>query len=216
MKRYPLVVVMAVLLAGAATLVPVSIVAVKATTIQVLWHEDEALLFMGQNLIGWRISYFKWGLAKISPFGVPSQDLKRSMTVLRITPSRVDRRDIQGSLPPDLTVVDGHVAAYDGRPWNGDRFEFDSHLGPAPGRSLLMPRFSDVDGWTKQSMVLSRDAHFGIDIVMSGRKARLLFRNDGTQTIDLDRGGGSPERIWSADAPRQVSGAEYERMFGRQ
>jgi hypothetical protein len=211
-KRAIVVVVVALVLGGT---VKASVVRDKPTITQLLWNKNEAYLFIGQNLVGWRLSYVMLAVSMLSPYGPPSQNVKQRMTVVRITPSTIERRQIDGMLPPDLAAAEGRVATYGGALWTGT--EFESQGGRLYGKLKHMqsPNFSDVDGWSKRTLILPGERT--IDIEIGNQTFRLLSTLDsGNPVLDLDRGDGKRERLWSADGgSRWLSAREYDALFAR-
>jgi hypothetical protein len=87
-----------------AAVAPTNYVEESVSGAQLLWSADEACLFVGTKLIGWRrsplglVSAFALGV--ISPLSFdPSTNFTPSTTVLKITPQAVEHHVLDGVEP---------------------------------------------------------------------------------------------------------------------
>jgi hypothetical protein len=185
---------------------------------QMLWHDEEAFVFVNASRGGFEDSYFTWALSQLRLYGARPTNSRRLGFVFRITPTSVEQYQHDGALPANLIVADGYVFSYASR-WINGRFEPYEPRRIAEAFSKQPPQeFSDVEGWSKRSFnVPSGGDTRTVDFQLSGKPARLILsRDDGTRSIDLERAGASPQRLLSApEGVRWVSAEEYDQYLGR-
>jgi hypothetical protein len=204
----------------------------------VLWNQDEAYLFMSVARRGLHVSYLGYAGVIFREYlnGVREPDDERkSVVVIEITSSAVEQHVLEvadstpGMDPGSYTPIEGRIYAnYPGIGglcrWDGDRFE------PATGEEqrrldginrLTSRDFDNVNGWSKRTFVPApSDYQFEVRLGEHGtlriRNRRLDRAGNGGVSIDLQRPGQAPHRIWYLDGrPRTVSRIEYEQLFGR-
>jgi hypothetical protein len=72
---------------------------------QLLWNNDQAYLFIGIGQDGWRVSYleYPWMIFKeYVRVGVPRDDEHGVLTVIRITPSAIERHTVNQNKDPGM------------------------------------------------------------------------------------------------------------------
>lgn len=198
---------------------------------QLLWHDDEAFVFLAGGVTGRSGSYAWHALSRLSALGAPPQDTRPATTVFRITTVAVEKWVLDGAVPR-LFVADGFVVAGDSR-FSGGRFE---HYVPrSVHQAFLMPGtvaradgprkasdiyplddFSGVEGWTKRTFSVGYGhGRNSIDFSISGRPAQLKISVDSeTRSVDLGRAGSPDIRLTAvSNRPRDVSTSEYRRLF---
>ncbi len=203
-----------------------------------LWNTNEAYLFISVSQRGYHMSYleYPWEVLKEYFYVVPSHDDDlRSFTVIRVTPSTVERQlvDLKGIAPgsgPDLyTPFEDRI--YANCPdigglcrWASDHFEraTGEEQRKLDGINRLIQRdIDDENGWSKHGLgpapvdykfTIKADDKFELSV--SNVVAKKY--GYGSVSVDLLRPAQVPERIWYLDGnPRRVSKAEYDREFGR-
>jgi len=203
----------------------------------VLWNADGAYLFISVARRGLHVSYPEYAWVVLEQFlhgGRDSDDNLSSFTVIRVTPSTVERHvvDLKGIAPgsgPDLyTPFEGRI--YANCPdigglcrWAGDHFEraTEEEQRKLDGINRLIQKDIDNEnGWSKHGLgpapvdykfTIQADDKFELSV--SNVVAKKY--GYGAVSVDLLRPGQAPERIWYLDGnPRRVSKAEYDRVFG--
>lgn len=225
-----LMVLLVVVLAGLA-MMPRRSVFDASRLSQIVWHDDDAYVFVGRALHGRNGSYVRYGLARISAFGDPPDDERESTTVLHITSRSVDQFQLAEAVPR-LFVADGFVVSGESR-WAGSGFEpYVPRQVPAafrrPGtdaradgtapveHTMPLEAFTDVDGWSKQTFTVGYGlGEKAIQFSLADRPAALRIRvDDENRTIDLSRAGEPDVRLLTvSNRSRIVSSAEYSALF---
>jgi hypothetical protein len=191
----------------------------------VLWNGDEAYLFLGGKTLGYKVSYLGYPVALVRQYfgDVRLPDNERSsITVLRVTPSGVERY-VQSDVFLDLYTPMGNTvyANHQGSlwKWTGSKFEPTTseeqrRLG-GTGR-LSAQAFDDVEGWFSRPRVTSGPPKVRFTMNIGGQPLTLVVERSprGDISIDLLRPGQASDRIWHVDEqPRRVGSAEYDRYF---
>lgn len=120
---------------------------------ELVWHDDEALLFVGGGYSGFKFSNAWLAMSMLSAFGPLATDGRSWVDVIRITSTDVSKHRVDPMKMQRLTVIDGHVSTGPTR-WTGERFEPASGpLAVSPGLTQgSQPSFSNVDGWSKATL----------------------------------------------------------------
>jgi len=119
MTKRKLLVILLVVVAGAW---PWRAVLDRGEDSQLLWHDDEAYLFVNISRIGWNASTAYLLFASLGAFGAPSQDLQRIAKVYRVTSTVAGQvSGYLGSVAP-LIVSNGYISTGTSR-WTGRMFE---------------------------------------------------------------------------------------------
>ena len=179
------------------------------------WHSDEAYLFIGTRRLGFRAPPAKLllPLLMLAPFGIGVDDSHSTLAVFRITRDRIDRYVADNMQLGQFSLSDGRIRNSEWR-WDGDHFErLTYEEAVADSRTDL--EFSGVDGWSKRSVgwVVTPPAGKTVAFELSGEPASLISHavERVSASIDLQRGSGAPERLWSINQrQRSVSRAEYQ------
>lgn len=219
---------------GSAVLVAVPYRAVFETghPSQLLWHDDEAFAFLVTGQSGREGSLAYHLLSMVSAFGAPSQNRQQRTTVFRITSDSLEETHLDGAVP-SLLIADGQVSSGSAR-WVDGRFEpFDPRhipeaflmtglVRPSKGVTLkdviARDSFSDVEGWSKQTFMITRtDPLQKTGFTLSKDAAHLVVSQDGDSTVvDLARQGQPTKRLIAIRTlPRRVSSEEYNALFNR-
>jgi hypothetical protein len=184
---------------------------------QMLWHDDEAFVFVSVSRKGWNTGYAYWLFASLGIYGPPAQDSSRLTSVFRITSTELEEFTLD-SAPPGLIAADGYLSTYDKR-WIRGRFEpYVPTSIPEPFANHLPQEFSDVEGWSKRSFnVPPGGARGTVAFDLGERPARLVLSSDaGIRSIDLEREGLSVHRLVSSpERVRWVSRAEYDEFLNK-
>ena len=185
---------------------------------QLLWHDDEAFAFVGTGYLGANTSYAFYLLSRVSAFGAPRQDSRRTTIVFRMTSDKVEEHRLDGPPPPWLIAADGYVSRYDAR-WIGGRFEpYVPRKIPEDFAKNPPQAFSNVEGWSKRTFMVSYgEERQAVDFQLRGRPARFVISVDANlRTIDLERADMPVTRLMTAsNRPRHVSLEEYNQIFGK-
>lgn len=186
---------------------------------QLLWDSNHAYLFIGLNRLGVRalLGVAALPLLRLAPFGLGAQDQRHSIVVFHVTPDRVNRYVAEDMVMEPLGVVNGRISSALWR-WNGDHFERASLDEVQDLRRD--PEFSDLNGWSKRSLLPGETTGQGrnVSLSLAGRSVALTIHRKPQEslTIDLQRGGAAPERLWSHDErSRFVSRSKYNELFER-
>jgi hypothetical protein len=217
MRRIAIVLLVLAIAIGAASTFRLKLVRSGSGLAQLLWHQDEAFLFLVTGRGRWNVSGLWWLSAHFLTYGLgAATDGRSGMTVCRITPETIEKRDFDWIAASNLIAFDGAVSGSNGVPWTGDGFD-TSRRRPVPKAFLeldqTLQHFSDVEGWSKRSFFLPpREFQRTVDFVLRGQPARLVLSvSDDVQSIDLERTGRPTERLWTADRRlRWVGAEEYE------
>jgi len=203
-------------------------VQVKSTRAQLLWSADEANLFVGTRLLGWRFSYLRligeFGLALVQTV-TPPQQSKAKILMFRITPNGIERHllDNADMVWPAFTVFEGRIHYGILWRWNGRQFD---PVTPAQKEEYLAAKvvvdgdYSNLNGWSNYYFSPSPVPPGGLkyEITIGAQPMVLTVIGDTTRAsaIELRRGDNPPEQIESLnEQPRSVNRAEYEGLFGR-
>lgn len=182
--------------------VPAPVVYARVGVAQLLWHDDEAFLFIADSRIGWKMSSLLLLLSTLSTFGLAPQDVAPSVSVVRITPGAVESHRVNMA-SADLLVVDGYVSTGAAR-WNGTRFE------PAKPREPLGPRgvpaeFTNTNGWSKRFLYPQIDRSQAVDFTLGGQRAAWCCLPAARSRTWISNSPTRPaEESWSVD-----TGAEF-------
>jgi hypothetical protein len=187
MKRLaiPLLVIAPV---GSTVFLQATIVQDRSGTGQLLWHDDEAFLFVEGGNAGWKTNYFWLAVSSLSIYGPGATDGRSSMSVFRITPGSVERRRFEGVRPPPLIAFDGYVSSGGAR-WTGDGFDTTRPREvPASFTGPALWEFSDIGGWSKRSFDIWQNGTHPIEFRLGGQRLVLLPSYDGrVDFIDLQQ-----------------------------
>ena len=209
----------------------------------VLWNASEAYLFIQIGREGYNGNYLRLPLISAYQYlgGVtPIDDYRLSLVVIRVSPSGVDRHDLElpvpdrgdgrGDLPEKFTPVNGNIYAfYSGVGfvrWAFDHFE---RTTPAEREVLYSrqeaspPDFeNDANGWSRHTLFSGTPGvPFDVDV---GNKYRIKVNNvkttDGASRllIDLLHPEGAVERLFDLESyhQRDVTASEYRHAFKRE
>ena len=198
-----------------------------------LWNADEAYLFMSVARRGYHCSYLRYPLVISEEYfyAPPSpSDQHVSLTVIRITPSSIDRKVVNfgqdaANVPIFYTPFGESIYAHCPGAlcrWTGTQFEpatleEERKLG---GDNFLAPvDFSDLKGWSRRGIgSVTGDHQFSVEL---GKQLTLLVREGNvyrpaydSASVEILRPGSAPEDVWHVDArPRRVSKGDYKQLF---
>jgi hypothetical protein len=211
----------------AASLVPTYRVRVKDTRSQLLWNADEAYLFIGTRLTGWRFSYLRLvgevALASIQ-VTTPPQASKPSIVMLKITAATVERHVLENAdmVWPAFTLFEHKIHYGVLWQWTGSNFD---PLTPEERRRYLDAHvadggFQNIDGWSNRYLSFSSVPAGGLrlDLVLAHQPTVLIINRERPQVtnVALARGNREVETLSGLDGRvRSVTKAEYEALFGR-
>jgi hypothetical protein len=199
---------------------------------ELLLGSDEAFLFEGVVRRGFDLNYVKyaWVLLEDYLHAVPKPTVEQSsLTVIRVTPSGIERHFIDESTDPLCkdpnlyTPFQKHIYANSGGvlcEWTGSDFRPAVAGGPPElhGVNGLAPEVdSEVNGWTKRGVGGGADYNFTI----ANNQFVLSEKNEGpgrsgcvNVSVYVRRYGQAAEEVLHLDqCPRRVGKAEYERAF---
>jgi hypothetical protein len=199
---------------------------------ELLWRQDEALLFINASRTGWSGNIFQWSWQVGRNYlQLPTQIRKTaiSVVVIRLTSIDVERYVFENTGIGSVAVFDDRIyAAVAGGPdrgslakWSRVRFEpvgADERQRVAAGKipcSQPGCEFSDVRGWSHRCCVLSRiyEGETKFPMMVSGQQLVLTVSADpehGSTTIDLQRVNRGTQRLWSVDeGARRVTADQY-------
>ena len=199
-----------------------------------VWHRDEAYLFLFESRVGYRIHYVEYPWVLLGEYlnSPPFPDDHRFLlTVIRVTPSAVERRvvefgDSDGIFPRNLTPFGERIYARCPGDilckWTGIDFEAatEEEQRDLDGVHRLDAAVDgELNGWSKRGVGPAPHDQFAVDV---GRQFALSVKNGATNkreqpkiSIDVLRPGQPSERIWYHDGtPGYVSQMEYESKFG--
>ncbi len=199
-----------------------------------VWHRDEAYLFLFESRVGYRIKYVEYPWVLLGEYlnAPPFPDDHRFLlTVIRVTPSAVERRvvefgDSDGIFPRNLTPFGERIYARCPGDilckWTGIDFEAASEeeQRDLDGVHRLDAAVDgELNGWSKRGVGPAPHDQFAVEV---GRQFTLSVKNGATNkreqpkiSIDVLRPGQPSERIWYHDGtPGYVSQMEYESKFG--
>jgi hypothetical protein len=190
-----------------------------------LWKDDQALLFMGESPIGYRMSVVRYAVEPILKFfhGVAhSADETSILTIIRITPAGVGRSGQESTVGYyDITPIDGQIYAQCAGgicALSGMKFQLLSEQDEQKIEgSLSRKDFESPDGWSRRTIwpahVGQKSTPYEFSISLSDGDG-LLVRGGNPVSVDLLRQNHAPERIWYHEQRTQrVSTAEYEQVF---
>jgi hypothetical protein len=140
---------------------------------------------------------------------VPSAPIIRATRVAAAARLHLGIHDVRF---PDLGATRNYIDNMTQR-WIGNRFEPMSpeEIKQANARPHVQANFDDVEGWSKRTISfgasdpIMRTAILDLD----GHPAelRLMVQEPFVNTVELQRSGNPPERLWSMDARlRRISG----------
>jgi hypothetical protein len=199
------------------------------------WRGDEAYLFLGAGHTGYRFSYLEYPLVVVREYfhAPPLPEHRRgSSLVIRVTPSIVERHVIDetedsGTGPGFMTPFDdGFYAMCSGAvlcKWTANGFEpatEEEQRGHDGVNRLVRGSMNNqiVNGWHVRESFRSPGDHAEVEI---GKNLVISVQNHATDvraypwvSVDLQRIGQAPERLYNADgSPRRVSKSEYAQVF---
>jgi hypothetical protein len=202
-----------------------------------LWHDQDAYLFLEVSSLGYRSSYLGYFVEAITAFfnvPIPATNRASNTIVFRFTPEGLERYD-GGSLVlgPEIAPLDDIIYADSDRglvKWSGRQFE------PTNGeehrrfvtRSTTGPDFVNPNGWSRRSFIFNK----GVDakIFDEGGDVNFEFQLDGKgQILTITHGEGSSyfaaswehqvqgaQKFWYLGLrPHKVTKSEYELAFGK-
>lgn len=198
-----------------------------------LWNTNEAYLFMSVARRGYHCTYLRYPLMIFEEYfyAPPSpNDQHVSLTVIRITPSSVDRKVVDfghdsANVPMFYTPLGENIYAH--CPgilcrWTGTHFEAatpeeEQKLG---GDNFPSPAdFTDLKGWSRRGIgSVTGDHRLSVEL---GKELTLLVKDGNvysspydSASIELLRPGSAPEELWHVDGrPRRVTEADYKQLF---
>jgi hypothetical protein len=199
-----------------------------------VWHRDEAYLFLFESRVGYRINYVEYPWVLLGEYlnSPPFPDDHRFLlTVIRATPSAVERRVVEfgdrpGIFPQYLTPFGERIYARCPGDilckWTGIDFEAatQEEQRDLDGVHRLDAAVDgELNGWSKRGVGPAPHDQFAVEV---GKRFTLSVKNGATNkreqpkiSIDLLRPGQPSERIWYHDGtPGYVSQMEYENKFG--
>jgi hypothetical protein len=206
---------------GAASTYRLKLVRSGSGLAQLLWHEDEAFLFLVTGRGRWNVSGLWWLSAHFLTYGLGgATDGRSGVTVYRITFDAVEKRQFERLVPQNLIAFGDAVSSADGVPWAGDGFDL-SRRRPVPKAFLELDRplqhFSDVEGWSKRSFFVAPNPKQVFEFTLGGQRVRLVVSSDADEErIELERTGRPTERLWTADRRLRWVGAEEYETFLKQ
>ncbi len=209
--------ILMVLIIAAAT--PVYWVRHDGLPSQLLWSAERAHLFIASNAVGYQPSHLKRALLRFvpAPFGLPEDDTRRSVDVITITSSGVEKQKRGNTTLPALGVV-GDVVASAKTFWMGDTTRALSVPEQVQVvETAYLNEFSDIHGWSKRTLHPFIGGNEELVTFALGRqqvRLRVFSPEPGIMAVDIERDGGAAERLWSLDQRgRVVSEDVYESAF---
>jgi hypothetical protein len=203
-----------------------------------LWHGQEAYLFLEVGSFGYRSSYLRYSGEAITAFfnvPVPATNRNSQTVVFIFTPDGFEHYENESlSLGPRMAPFDDIIYADSDRglvKWSGRHFEPTSaeDLQRFENRSVLGMDFANFNGWSRRSFIFNKgmDARIfneggdiNFEIQLDGR-TQVLTVTHGERgnyfSVSWERQGQGPQKIWYLDLrPHRVSKSEYELAFGKQ
>lgn len=199
-----------------------------------VWHRDEAYLFLFESRLGYRINYVEYPWVLLGEYlnSPPFPDDHRFLlTVIRVTPSAVEPRVVEFGdrdefFPHYLTPFGERIYARCAGDilckWTGIDFEAATEeeqrdLGGVHRLDTAVD--GELNGWSKRGVEPAPHDQFAVEV---GKQFTLSIKNGATNkgeqpkiSIDVLRSGQPSERIWYHDGtPGYVSQIEYENKFG--
>lgn len=221
MKRFVIAMIFVVVVAGLATRSDLCILRHFGNDAQLVWNDDEALLFIGNHESAWSMSYAEYGLEFLKAFlfrAVRLADVThRWLTVVRYTDAGTTVFTVENLSGVSLTVVDGHIYDGDVRKWTGDRFESttDAEAERVHQAWRTYDRHAPGGGWEFMGAVLRRaESESRFPMTISGKSVDwIVKRTNHSESISLKVGEATPETVWFADdRVKYVKRSEYDRV----
>ncbi len=203
-----------------------------------LWHGQEAYLFLEVGSFGYRSSYLQYFGEAITAFfigPVPATSRSSRTDVFRFTPKGFELyKNDSLALGPQMAPFDDVIYADSDRglvKWSDGHFEptTNEELRRFENRSVLGPDFANFNGWSRRSFIFNKgmdarkfdqggDVIFEIQLDGSPELVTVTHGAGGTYfSVGWGREGQDPQGIWHLDLrPHQVSKPEYEMAFGTQ
>ena len=199
---------------------------------QLIWSESKSYLFVRSTKLGWRRSLARFvgdtvvdrlGLRMSNP---PATDTLRTVSIVTIGAGGVDVRTVAVKHFGLHYVLDGEIYTQEESiglvRWTGTHFvrATDDERTRFDRAHQLGVNFSDQDGWSGRSNILSQ-RHGVSDFVVyvGGDEWKIIARNqwsdDRWQAIDIQKSGERPQRVWSLqmDYKWSVSEEEYRKFL---
>jgi hypothetical protein len=203
-----------------------------------LWHGQEAYVFLEVGSFGYRSSYLQYFAEAIRAFfnaSVPVTNRGSQTVVFRFTTEGFERYDDESLLlGPEMAPLDDTIYADSDRglvKWSGKHFETTSaeEQQHFVTRSVSGPDFTNFNGWSRRSFIFNKGTDAKIfneggdvtfDIQLDGRPEVITVTHGEENkyfSVSWGRQGQDAQKIWSLDLrPNTVSKSEYELTFGKQ
>ena len=199
---------------------------------QLIWSESKSYLLIASSKLGWRRSLPRLvgdtvgdglGLRMGIP---PATDTFRTQSIVTIAGGHIDVQRVSVRQFGLHYVLDGQIYTQEegiglvrwtgsefARATDGERARFDQ-------AHHLDVNFSDRDGWSGRSNVLSQPYGASEFVVhVGGIEWKIIAQNhwfpDRWQAIDIQKAGERPQRVWSVqmDYKSSVSEEEYRKFL---
>lgn len=194
----------------------------------VLWNDKEAYFFIGRDTRGHHVKWIAYPFIVAKEMLGDSEDAdddRGSIAVIHVTPSGVERHDIeqvdrrQGTGPSMFTPLEGRIWA--NWPtlgglcwWAGNHFEqaTQEERRRLDGINHLTNNgFKSENGWSKDGVsgqIYTIKVGDEIELIVDATEGH------GAISIDLRKRGGGQTRVFSLDVGAgRVSGSEYRNAF---
>jgi hypothetical protein len=214
---------MVIAFVGALSLVKMHFIRAIDHDAQLMWNEDEALLFIGEGELGTRETLAQLASEIVyNLFGgtFEPDNARQSLVVIRHTHRGLEKHVLDGVPMNSYTVSDGQIYNIGGDRWSGSRFEkaTDEEVNRFYAAMRGYDRFHPNGGWSYLMGVLYRpepEAHFPMQIG-GGLVELIVLRHGEYKSIQLRTADQSIQDIWHLDESRRwVSKEEYDSRFAR-
>ena len=223
MRRLAVTIAILILIALTAALSLVKMHFIRAIDhdAQLMWNEDEALLFIGAGELGTIETAAQIGFEIIyNYFGgtFEPENSRQTLVVIRYSHRGLERHVLDGVPMNSYTVFDGQIYNMGGDRWSGSRFEraTEDEVNRFYAAMRGYDRFHPNGGWSYRMGLLyspELEAHFPMHI--AGTSVDLIVQRHGEyKSIQLRKSDQSPEELWHLDESRKwVSKQEYDQSF---
>lgn len=208
---------------------------------ELFWNNEEAVIFISESQVGYSFRYLYYPVLWVRwhiPFGAPGPVADHSSAlVITVTSDRIQKYRVDnfrlGRVSPFKGAFYGANMLPGGQlmKWSGTRFvpvsadeakAFGAYVRNLP----TGPAFSDVEGWSKQTIVgniskyIVNNKETDRTLLVDIRGENLTFvMNSGFFTrnayIILERPGASPETIWQLNEKfHRISKKRFTSVFG--
>jgi hypothetical protein len=195
---------------------------------ELLWNKDEGYLFLVTTRWGYRLSYLQYfgNLVREELGGTThASDERHTTEVMKITPTEIQHfKSDNIGLNLFTPVGEAIYANHQGELWKWKENHFEqvnaeeNEVFQTSGQQLKVS-FTDINGWSKQFGIFSRqtgESEFPMDI---GDKHMLLVAKVGPNardvSVSLQHSSTSAQEMWHLDQKtRTTSKKNYESVFG--